>query len=158
MKAIGGSGSKNPCWVYLKDLHEGEQRLFTECQNSAAFRSYCILKFAILVGSLIKKLKKVKFCDISRQTYQDLQFLLKLAEIWTRCSHHIGEQSQESFFENFENWRFYANFSRKMAWKWLFLDQFSWKIGIKPPIFKIFKKALSALFHYMVGTSGANFS
>ena len=76
-----------------------------------------------------KKMDKRPFSSISRQTYQDLQFLLKLAEIWTRCSHHIGEQSQESFFENFENWRFYANFSRKMAWKWLFLGHFSQKIG-----------------------------
>ena len=33
IKAIGGSGSKDQCWVYLKDLHEGEQRLFTEYQN-----------------------------------------------------------------------------------------------------------------------------
>ena len=24
---------KKPCWIYLKDLYEGEQRLFTECQN-----------------------------------------------------------------------------------------------------------------------------
>ena len=31
LKAIGGS--KNPRLVYLKDLNEGEQRLFTECQN-----------------------------------------------------------------------------------------------------------------------------
>ena len=50
------------------------------------------------------------------------------------------------------------SYSRKMAWKWLFLDHFSWKIGIKPPIFKIFKKAFLALFPYMVGTSGPNFS
>merc|ERR1719494_552437 len=62
-----------------------------------------------------KKMDKRPFSSISRQTYQDLQFLLKLAEIRTRCPHHIEEQSQESFFENFENWRFYGNFSRKMA-------------------------------------------
>ena len=32
VKALGGSGSKNSCWVYLKDLLDGEKRLFTECQ------------------------------------------------------------------------------------------------------------------------------
>ena len=56
----GGSGSKKSCLAYLKDLYEGEQRPFTECQNSAAFKSYCILKFAILVGSLIKKYQKTE--------------------------------------------------------------------------------------------------
>ena len=55
--ALPRSGSKKSCWAYLKDLHKREQRLFTECQNSTAFRSYCILNFANLVGSLIKRYK-----------------------------------------------------------------------------------------------------
>ena len=33
IKAIEGGCSKNPCWAYLKDLHKGEQRPFTERQN-----------------------------------------------------------------------------------------------------------------------------
>ena len=57
---------------------------FTESQYSFSFKSYRISKFAILVGSLIKKRTKLTFCDISRQTYQHLQFLSKLAEICTR--------------------------------------------------------------------------
>ena len=57
VKAIGG-GQGQKKYVKLKDFNEGEQRLFTECQNSAAFRSYYILKFAALVGSLIKKYEK----------------------------------------------------------------------------------------------------
>ena len=45
----------------MKDLNKREKGLFTECLNSAAFRSYCILKFAILVGSFIKNMKNLKF-------------------------------------------------------------------------------------------------
>ena len=50
------------CVGQMVDLHEGEQTLFTECQNSAAFRSYSILKFATLVGSFKKEItKNLKF-------------------------------------------------------------------------------------------------
>ena len=69
-------------------------------------------------------------------------------------SSYSGTKLRE-LFENFENWRFYANFSQKMAWKWLSLGHFSWKIGMKPPIFRLFKKALLTLFPHMVGISGA---
>ena len=38
----------------MKDLNEGEQRLFTECQTSFPFKGYPFLKFAILEKSLIE--------------------------------------------------------------------------------------------------------
>ena len=43
----------------MKDLLTREQMLFTELQNPAAFKSYCILKFEELVGSLIKRTRKL---------------------------------------------------------------------------------------------------
>ena len=47
----------------MKDLLTGEQMLFTELQNFAAFKSYRILKFGKLVGSLIKKDAKIEFSE-----------------------------------------------------------------------------------------------
>ena len=45
----------------MKDLLTGEQMLFIELQNSAAFYSYRILKLRKLVGFLIKKDVKMEF-------------------------------------------------------------------------------------------------
>ena len=39
----------------MKDLVTGEQMLFTELQNSTAFKSYRILKFGKLVGFIYHK-------------------------------------------------------------------------------------------------------
>ena len=50
----------------MKDLLTGKQRLFTELQNSAAFKSYRISKFGNFVGFLIKKDGKFEFWIISR--------------------------------------------------------------------------------------------
>ena len=35
----GGQGKKKSCWANMKDLFAGKQMLFTELQNSAAFKS-----------------------------------------------------------------------------------------------------------------------
>ena len=48
----------------MKDLLTGEQMLFTEFQNFATFRSYCILKFGNLVGFLMKKDVKIEFSNV----------------------------------------------------------------------------------------------
>ena len=48
----------------MKDLLKGEQMLFTELQNFAAFKSYRILKFGKLVESLVKKDAKIEFSDV----------------------------------------------------------------------------------------------
>ena len=50
----------------MKDLLTGEQMLFTELQNFAAFKNYRILKFGKLVGFLIKKDGKIEFLDVLR--------------------------------------------------------------------------------------------
>ena len=42
----------------MKVFLTGEQMLFTELQNFAAFKSYRILKFGKLVGFLIKKVRE----------------------------------------------------------------------------------------------------
>ena len=47
----------------MKDLLTGEQMLFTELQNFAAFKSYRILKFVKFVGALIKKDEKIEFFE-----------------------------------------------------------------------------------------------
>ena len=67
--------------------------LFTEFQNFAAFKSYHILKFANLVGFLIKK--DGKFTRFSELL---LDFQSKFAEIWNRASIHIGKKSGVFFF------------------------------------------------------------
>ena len=68
----------------MKDLLTGKQMLFTELQNSAAFKSYRILKFGNLVGFLIKKDRKFEFWIISRKMHQLEQFLSDLAKICTK--------------------------------------------------------------------------
>ena len=50
----------------MRDLLTGKQMLFTELQNSAAFKSYRIFKFGKLVGFLIKKNMKIEFSDVLR--------------------------------------------------------------------------------------------
>ena len=44
----------------MQDL-TGKRMLFTELENTAAFRNYCMLKFSNLVGILKKKSKILKF-------------------------------------------------------------------------------------------------
>ena len=65
----------------MKDLFTGEQMLFTELQNFAAFKSYCILKFGNLVGFLIKKDAKIEFSDVLHIFELVLQLESNLAEI-----------------------------------------------------------------------------
>ena len=51
----------------------------------------------------------MQFSQILLKTYQELQFLLKLAEIWTRFSLHDSNQSYRGlFFENFDIFWIYA--------------------------------------------------
>ena len=68
----------------MKDNLTEQQRLFTELQNSAAFKSYRISKFANLVGFLVKKDGKFEFWIISRKMHQLEQFLSDLAKICTK--------------------------------------------------------------------------
>ena len=63
----------------MKDLLTGKQMLFTEFQNSAAFKSYGISKFRNLVGFLIKKDGKFELWIISRKMHQLEQCLSDLA-------------------------------------------------------------------------------
>ena len=65
----------------MKDLLSGEQMLFTDLQNFAAFRSYCILKFRNLVGFLIKKDAKIEFSGVLRIFELLLNLYSNLAEI-----------------------------------------------------------------------------
>ena len=111
------------------------QRLFTACQNSILDLSISQFEVHDFGRISYKKLDKIYILRYLRQTYQHLTFLSKLAEICTRWACNIGEQSWELF------WKFWklatlCQFSQKMAWKWLLLGHFSWKIGTKPPIFK----------------------
>ena len=98
----GRSGSKNPCWVYLKDLNEGKQRLFMYFEVRDFGRIY------------YKKRTKFKFWDTLCQKYQHLKFLSKLAEICTRWPQHRGTKLIEIFWK-FEHWQFCATFARKMT-------------------------------------------
>ena len=123
-KAIGGSGSKKSCWAYLKELLKGEQRLFTELRYSIMFKSYRILKFAILAGSLIKKCGKFEFSGISGKLELVCQSLLNQAEIFTSPSLHQDKKSVVKELWNFKNWRFYANFSPKFCQKLLKILKF----------------------------------
>ena len=104
LKAIGGgSGSKKSCWAYLKELLKGEQRLFTELRYSIMFKSYRILKFTILAGSLIKKCGKFEFSGISGKLELVCQSLLNQAEIFTSPSLHQDKQSVVKELWNFKN-------------------------------------------------------
>ena len=55
--------------------------LFMEFQNQFSFKNYCILKFAILAGSLIKKCGKFEFLGISGKLELVCQSLLNQAEM-----------------------------------------------------------------------------
>ena len=57
------------------------------------FKSYRILKFAILAGSLIKKCGKFEFSDISGKLELVSQSLLNQAEILTSPSLHQDKKS-----------------------------------------------------------------
>ena len=72
----------------MKDLLTGEQMLFTELQNFAAFKSYCILNFGKLVGFLVKKDAKIEFSDVLSIFELILHLLSNLAEIWNIDSIH----------------------------------------------------------------------
>ena len=65
----------------MKDPLTGEQMLFAELQNFAAFKSYRILKFGKLVGFLIKKDAKIEFSDVLGIFELPLYLQSKLAEI-----------------------------------------------------------------------------
>ena len=103
VKAIGGSGSKKSCQANMKDLLTGEQMLFTELQNFAVFKSYRILKFGKLVGSLIKKDAKIEFLDVLRIFELLLHLESNLAEIWNIASIHEGKKSGVFFLKNVVN-------------------------------------------------------
>ena len=123
----------------MKDLLTGEQMLFTELQNFAAFKSYCILKFGKLVGFLIKK---------------GLLFHLKsnLTEIWNIASIHKRRKIWSIFFKNIFNFWFYSNFTRKNAGKtqkWSFSKIWSCKIGIKLKLDNILQKKCSRFVAFM---------
>ena len=119
IKAIGGSGSKKSCWAYFKELLKGEQRLFTELRYLIMFKSYRILKLAILAGSLIKKCGKFEFSGISDKLELVCQSLLNQAEIFTTPLLHQHKISVIKEMWNFKNWRFYANLSPKFCRKLL---------------------------------------
>ena len=87
----------------MKDLLKGEQILFTELQNFAAFKSYRILKFGKLVGSLIKKDAKIEFLDVLRIFELLLHLESNLAEIWNIASIYEGKKSGVFFLKNVVN-------------------------------------------------------
>ena len=77
------------------------------------FKSYRILKFAILAGSLIKKCGKFEFLGISGKLELVCQSLLNQAEIFTSPSVHQDKKFVVKELLNFKNWRFYVTFTRK---------------------------------------------
>ena len=77
----------------MKDLLTGKQMLFTELQNFAPFKSYRILKFGKLVGSLTKKDVKIEFSDFLHIFELLLHSESNLAEIWNTASIHEGKKS-----------------------------------------------------------------
>ena len=87
----------------MKDLLSGEQMLFTELQNFATFKSYCILKFGKLVGFLIKKEAEIEFSDVLRIFELLLHLQSNLAEIWNIASTHKSKKSGAFFFKNIVN-------------------------------------------------------
>ena len=87
----------------MKDLLTGKHMLFTELQNFAAFKSYCILKFGKLVGFLIKKDMKIEFSDVLRIFELLLHLKSNLAEIWNIASTHKGKKSGAFFLKNIVN-------------------------------------------------------
>ena len=93
-----GLGSKQTCQANKKDLLTGEQILFTELQNFAAFKSYRILNLGKLV---IKKHNKIKFLDVLRIFELLLHLESNLAEIWNIASTHKGKKSGAFFFEKY---------------------------------------------------------
>ena len=82
----------------MKDLITGEQILFTELQNFAVFKSYCILKFGNLVGFLLKKGAEIEFLDVLCifELLSHLKF--NLAEIWSIASR---QKIWSIFFEKY---------------------------------------------------------
>ena len=77
--------SKKACLAYLKELLEWKQRLFTELRNFCLARSYCILRFAILISN--KKYRKFVFSDISDKLELVCQSSLNRAEFLNSLSH-----------------------------------------------------------------------
>ena len=77
----------------MKDLLTGEHMLFTELQNSAAFKIYLIVKFGKLVGFLIKKGTKMELFWVLRIFELLLHLQSNLAEIWNITYTHEGKKS-----------------------------------------------------------------
>ena len=92
LTAIEGVRVKKSCWAYLEELLKGKQRLFTELRYSIMFKSYPILNFSILAGSLKKKCEKFEFCGISGKLELVCQSLLNQAEIFTNPSLHQNKK------------------------------------------------------------------
>ena len=90
----------------MKDLSTGEQIVFTELQNFASFKNYCILKFRNLVGFLIKKDTKIEFSGVLRIFELLLHLQSNLAEIWNLASTHKGKKSGAFFLKNLSTFDF----------------------------------------------------
>ena len=77
------------------------------------FRSLNPLIFKILTSFAGKMAKneKMRNSQISFKVFEESQILVKFAEIWTRQSLNDLEEIQIGFFENFDFFCFYANFS-----------------------------------------------
>ena len=60
--------------------------VFTELQNFAAFKSYCMLKCGNLVGFLVKKDAKIEFSDVLHIFELLLHLESNLAESWDIAS------------------------------------------------------------------------
>ena len=70
---------KDLCLAYVEELLKGKQKFFT-VRNSIVFKSYSILMFAYLVGSL-KNHERFEFCNIWDKLELVCQSLLSQAEI-----------------------------------------------------------------------------
>ena len=61
------------------------------------------------------KNEKMRFSHILQNLELVLEFKSKPTEIWHRAPPHIAKKTQVAFLKIFENFRFYANFTRKNA-------------------------------------------
>ena len=60
------------------------------------------------------KNEKMRFSHILQNLELVLEFRSKQAEIWLGAPPHIAEKTQVAFLRNFENFRFYVNFTPKI--------------------------------------------
>ena len=77
--------------------------LFEELRNSAAFKSYHILKLGSLVEFLMKKDVKIEFWNVLHIFELLLHLQSNLAEIWNIASTLKGKKSGAFFFKNIVN-------------------------------------------------------